>query len=98
MTRAGVVILLACSLGAPFQCPGDPDPSRAREETPGEALYTLAEEFRQAGDRDGWERTLQHLVHRYPASRFAVTARRDLEEAGVEVRDDETPAKTAGTE
>jgi outer membrane protein assembly factor BamD (BamD/ComL family) len=94
MTRAGVVLLVATALGAPFQCPSEPDPSRAREETPGEALYTLAQEFHQAGDRDGWERTLQHLIRRYPASRFAVTARRDLEDAGIEVSEDE-PSKTA---
>lgn len=94
MTRAGVVILLASFFGAPFQCPSEPDPSRAREETPGEALYSLAEEFREAGDRNGWERTLQHLVRRYPASRFAVTARDDLERAGVAVGADD-PAKTA---
>ena len=36
---------------APFQCPSDPDPDKRREETPGEALYDLAGEFKKSGFR-----------------------------------------------
>lgn len=89
MTR---VLLLLAVLGAPFQCPSEPDPASAREERPGEALYGLAQEFREAGDEDAWRRTLEHLVRRYPSSRFAVTAREDLADAGIAV---EETAKTA---
>ena len=67
---------------APFQCASDPDPARAREETPGEALYRLAEKFRAEGDEKARRRTLHYLVDRYPSSRFAQTARDDLEAAG----------------
>ena len=90
--RAGALLLLA-ALGAPFQCTSEPDPSEAREERPGEALYGLAQEFREAGDEDGWRRTLEHLIRRFPSSRFAVTARHDLDDAGIEV--DEEKPKTA---
>ena len=60
----------------------EPDPESAFEETPGEALYKLAEQFREQGDRDAWEKTLRHLIERYPSSRFAVTAEADLQREG----------------
>lgn len=66
---------------APIQCGSDPEPSQALEETPGEALYLLAEEFRAAGDHDAAQATLRHLIKRYPSSRFAKRAQIELEEA-----------------
>jgi hypothetical protein len=81
---SGAVSLVAASgaMGAPFQCASDPDPSKAREEGPGEALYGLAEQFRQRGDEKARADTLRFIVTRYPKSRFAVMAREDLEKMG----------------
>ena len=67
---------------APFQCASDPDPSKAREETPGEALYGLSKQFHKQGNEQGREETLRYLVARYPKSRFAVMAKEELEQMG----------------
>jgi hypothetical protein len=81
LRHASVLLLLSSALSsAPFQCSSEPDPSEALEETPGEALYNLAQRFAAEGDEDAWRRTLQHLVEQYPSSRFAVMARHDLAE------------------
>jgi hypothetical protein len=74
--------LVALSV-APFQCPSKPDPSKVREDTPGEALYELAGQFKTAGDKEGQIRTLRYLAEKYPRSRFAVQARDDLKGLGV---------------
>ena len=79
MLRGAPVLLLASVLStAPYQCSGDPDPAHAVDETPGEALYGLAEQFREAGDQKAWRATLRYLIDRYPSSRFAVTAKQEL--------------------
>jgi hypothetical protein len=79
----GAALLLAASLAfAPFQCEKDVDPSKAREETPGEALYGLAEQFKADGDEAARVRTLKYIVARYPKSRFAAMAEEDLEKSG----------------
>lgn len=86
MLRAPLVLAVALSSAstwAPLQCGSEYDPVTAMEETPGEALYDLAQEFEQAGNRGAWQRTLEHLIRRYPSSRFAQTARVDLEAAGI---------------
>jgi len=75
------------SLVAPFQCPHDPDPSQVREDTPGEALYGLAEDFAQAGDKEAQIRTLRYIADKYPRSRFAVRAREELASLGVVLPD-----------
>ena len=49
-----------------------------REETPGEAVYRVAERLRGQGDERGYRSTLQFLIERYPSSRFAEAARLDL--------------------
>jgi outer membrane protein assembly factor BamD (BamD/ComL family) len=74
------VLCLTSLLGyAPLQCgSGDADSIEQRTETPGEALYGLAQEFKSKGDTDGWRRTLEYLRRRYPNSRFAVRAKNDL--------------------
>jgi hypothetical protein len=75
--------LLVLSLGlAPYQCGHPPDPSHQREETPGEALYALAQEFRAKGDERACRATLEYLVRQYPSSRFAASARTELGDAG----------------
>jgi hypothetical protein len=77
-----VLALVALGALAPFQC-GTSDPGPGIEDTPGEALYRLAEEFEAAGDRDGQVRVLRHLIAWQPKSRFARTAHDDLVRMGV---------------
>jgi len=69
---------------APFQCGGGNDPPR--EETAGDALWSLSEDFEAKGDHAASRRTLEFLVNRYPSSRHADAAKRKLaaEDAGTE--------------
>lgn len=91
------VLLLASVTTAPFQCASDPDPNKRREETPGEALYGLAQQFDKEGDKAARIATLEFLVKRYPSSHEAETARVELGELGVVVPDGsaEPPAASA---
>lgn len=65
-----------------MQCGSEPDPAKALEETPGEAVYRLALQFREQGDEEAWAATLRFLVENYPSSRFAEMAKVELAEAG----------------
>lgn len=82
MLRLLAVPLVLSIAIAPYQCGHDPDPSKRREETPGEALYALAQDFHAKGDEKAWRTTLEYLVSRYPSSRFAVAAKQDLADDG----------------
>jgi hypothetical protein len=77
---------------APYQCKSD-DPGRAREETPGEALWALCGRFAAKGDDASARATLDYLMERYPSSREAERAKEERDQphpcAGV--------AGTAGT-
>lgn len=85
MARSWTLLCAAALLGgyAPLQC-GEADPAKAIEETPGEALYRLAGQFRAEGKTDSWEATLRYLMRNYPSSRFSLMAAADLEEAGLD--------------
>ncbi|MRG93284.1 tetratricopeptide repeat protein [Polyangium spumosum] len=76
-------VLLGALATAPFQCARDPDPEKAMEEPAEDALYELAEQFREKGDKEARITTLRFLVTRYPSSRFAERARRELAELGI---------------
>jgi TolA-binding protein len=76
--RALVLAAAVAALAAPLQCERRPDPDLRQEETPGEALYGLAERFGAEGDTAARRATLEYLVERYPNSRFAVRAREEL--------------------
>jgi hypothetical protein len=67
---------------APLQCGSDQDPSLRRYETPAEALYGLAQQFKAQNNQRAYRDTLEYLVARYPNSRHAVMAREDLEALG----------------
>ena len=60
---------------APVQCPRDPDPSLRREDTAGDALWALAQEFRAKQDDKAAADTLRFLIERYPSNRHAAAAR-----------------------
>ena len=63
---------------APLQCSHDPEPDVRRYETPPEALYTLAQRFKEKGERQSYRETLAFLSERYPNSRFAMRAKDEL--------------------
>lgn len=76
--RLAPIVLLAVLAHAPMQCARDPDPALRKEETPPEALYGLASQFKTQGDERAWRTTLEYLMSHYPSSRYATTARADL--------------------
>ncbi|MEB2313599.1 MAG: hypothetical protein OZ921_15755 [Sorangiineae bacterium] len=82
MRLTALALLLAAFGQAPMQCASEPDPALRRAETPGEALYGLAGQFKAKGDSEAWRATLEYLVARYPNSRFTVMARDDLAKSG----------------
>ena len=68
-------LLLAGLFLAPFQCASQTPPDRAREDTPGDAIYGLAQDFGEHGDVAGERRSMQYLLERYPDSRHCEAAR-----------------------
>ena len=64
---------------APYQCKSD-DPGRAREETPGEALWALCGRFAAKGDDVSARATLDYLIERYPSSREAERAKEERDQ------------------
>jgi hypothetical protein len=71
--------LLAALGVAPLQCRHDPDPSLRREDSAGDALYALAQDFRAKGDEPATRQTLRYLVEHYPSNRRVAEARAELE-------------------
>jgi hypothetical protein len=80
MMRAAAVTAAALAL-APFQCGRGPDPGLRQEETAGDALWALGEDFADAGDDRAAKRTYRFLVERYPSSRYAPAAQEKLEKS-----------------
>jgi hypothetical protein len=76
--KHAALLALALSL-SPFQCASDPDPERAMEDSAPAALWDLSERFRADGDLAGRTRVLRYLVDRYPSSRYARRAERELD-------------------
>ncbi|AKV02224.1 hypothetical protein AKJ09_08887 [Labilithrix luteola] len=73
---------LVASLGnAPLQCKHDPDPTMRTEDSAGDALWSLAEDFRAKGNDEAARQTLRFLVDRYPSNRHVPAARAELEGA-----------------
>ena len=81
LRSAALSLILASASLAPFQCSSEVDPNKRREDEPGEALYSLAEQFKEKGDQRARADTLRFIVKKYPTSRFAERARLDLDEA-----------------
>ena len=70
-----LALLVTLATLAPLQCPSTPRPEQAREESPAEALWLLAERFGGRGDEAARRATLAFLIERYPSSRYAERAR-----------------------
>jgi len=83
--KAAAFVFCLAALGyAPLQCASEPDETLRRNETPDEAVYGLAEKFREHGNEAAWRETLEYLIERYPNSRHAARARQDLGQGGPE--------------
>jgi hypothetical protein len=72
-------VLLAA---APMQCGHTPDAELREDETPGDALWRMAQRFHDTRDATAERETLQYLVDRYPASRWVGPARDQLARLG----------------
>jgi hypothetical protein len=71
--------VLASVLGnAPMQCSRSPDPNMRREDTAGDALWDLAEDFKAKGNDEARKQTLRFLVDKYPSNRHVPAAREEL--------------------
>ena len=79
MIRAGVVAL-ALTL-APLQCGSGSESGAPHEDSGGDALYALAQDFRAKGNEEAARATLRYLVEHYPSNRHAPAARAELGEA-----------------
>ncbi len=75
--RLLAAVLLVVAL-APFQCRREPDQALRREDTPGDALWDLSEDFRGKGNAPAADATLRFLIEKYPSSRYAPAARERL--------------------
>ena len=73
--------LLAALGTAPLQCRHEPDPSLRREDSAGDALYALAQDFHAKGNEEASKQTLRYLVEHYPSNRHAQAAKAELEGA-----------------
>jgi hypothetical protein len=76
------LVLVASLATAPIQCGHETDLALRQDESPGDALWDLAQRFDREHDEAASIETLQYLVQRYPASRWAAAARERLGDAG----------------
>jgi Tfp pilus assembly protein PilF len=102
VSRLVAASLVALGLGlatgtAPFQCGGRKDTALRREDTAGDALYDLAQEFRKKGNEQAAKETLRYLVEHYPSNRHVPAARAELEESTSEAKTSE-PAEEKSSE
>ena len=72
MMRIVTAAALLASLGnAPLQCSKSADPNLRGEDSAGDALYALAQDFHTKGNDEAAKQTLRFLVERYPSNRHA---------------------------
>jgi hypothetical protein len=75
VARGSALLAVVALLGtAPYQCKSD-DPGKAREDTPGEALWQLCGRFAAERNDAAARATLDYLIERYPSSRMATRAK-----------------------
>ena len=72
------VAAVAIALNAPIQCGSKPDPDLRREDSAGDALYNLAQDFQAKGNAAAAKDTLRYLVEHYPSNRHVPAARTEL--------------------
>jgi outer membrane protein assembly factor BamD (BamD/ComL family) len=84
LLRAAVVAVALAASGAtaPLQCGHTPEAELREDETPGDALWAVAQKLHDRHDLDGERTTLKYLVERYPASRWVSQAKDELAQLG----------------
>lgn len=82
LLRATLLAGAALVSTAPMQCGHTPEAELQEDETPGDALWGLAQKFKAASDPAGEKRTLEYLIERYPASRWVSPAKEELGKLG----------------
>ena len=83
---------------APFQCGShNQDPSLRQEDTAGDALYDLAQQFRSNHDDAAARQTLAYLVQKYPSSRHVVEASEELTALAGPMGKSSPPSADAGS-
>lgn len=98
MLRGSLALMLLWSLGAlaPMQCASPRPYEQRREETPAEALWTLAERFDAQHNRDARDETLRFLLQHAPGSRYAARARVALESGAMPAEEPRDDAAVSG--
>ena len=89
----GTGLVVASLGGAPLQCGSGPDPGLRLEDTAGDALWSLAQDFRAKGNEQAARDTLRYLVEHYPSNRHVPAARAELD--GPAPAASASPASTA---
>ncbi len=79
MRAAALASLLAI---APIQCAHDPDPNVRREDTAGDALWSMGQRFEADHEEKAARETYAYLVDQYPSSRHAEAARDAMKALG----------------
>ena len=82
MMRVVAAAALVAALGnAPLQC-GHGSDSGVHEDSAGDSLYGLAQDFRAKGNEEASRQTLRYLIEHYPSNRHVPAARAELDAAG----------------
>ncbi len=78
LTLGSAVFAASLSLGsyAPLQCGSGSD--RPHEDSAGDALYMLAQDFKAKGNEQASKDTLRYLIEHYPSNRHVPAARAEL--------------------
>ncbi len=76
------VAFVAAGSTAPLQCGHTPEAELREDETPGDALWAMAQKFHDGHDVAAERATLEYLVERYPASRWVSPAKDALGHLG----------------
>lgn len=79
----GAAAVVAALGNAPLQCSRSHDNDLRREDTAGDALYALAQDFRAKGNEAAARQTLEYLVQHYPSNRHVPAAREELQGKGM---------------
>lgn len=82
LASVAVLALAASGSTAPIQCGHTPDAELREDDTPGDALWAMAQKFHASHDGAAEAATLKYLVERYPASRWTSQAKEQLAELG----------------
>ncbi len=67
---------------APLQCGHTPESELQQDESPGDALWQLAQKFQAEHRTDAEKQTLEYLVERFPASRWVGPAKERIAALG----------------